>query len=50
MNKRKPNALKVRFDNDMYDKIVDIANKNDTSLSEVIRYLINEGLQQYDKH
>ena len=45
MNKKKPNALRVRFDNDMYDTIERIAQENNATMSEVVRYLISKGLK-----
>ncbi len=50
MNKRKTKALKIRFEEDMFETIEQMAIENDTSLSEVIRYLIKEGLESNDKH
>lgn len=48
MNKRKTNALKIRLEQDLYDIIEEMAVENDTSLSEVVRYLIREGLKDND--
>lgn len=48
MNKRKTNALKIRLEQDLYDIIEEMAIENDTSLSEVVRYLIREGLKDND--
>lgn len=44
MNKRKTNTINIRLEGEMYNLLVQIASDNDTSLSEVIRYLIKEGL------
>lgn len=48
MNKRKTDAIKIRFERDMYEDIEKLASDNDTSLSEVVRHLIKKGLNIHD--
>lgn len=44
MNKHKTTKINIRLEDEMHKLLVQIASDNDTSLSEVIRYLIKEGL------
>lgn len=47
MNKHKTTKINIRIEDEMRELLVQIASDNDTSLSEVIRYLIKEGLNDY---
>lgn len=49
MNKKKPNTVLIRMTNEMYDTVLTIAEKENACISEVVRYMINEGLNQYAK-
>lgn len=46
MNKRKASTIKIRIDDEMYKQIDELATNNDTSLSEVVRYLIKKSLEE----
>lgn len=47
MNKHKTTKINIRIEDEMHKLLVQIASDNDTSLSEVIRYLIKEGLNDH---
>lgn len=48
MDKKKPNRIVIRVTNDVQDKIIEIAEKENATQSSVVRYLIEKGIETYD--
>lgn len=49
MDKKKPNRVVIRVTNDVIDKVIEIAEKENATQSAVFRFLIEKGLETYDQ-
>ena len=48
VNKSADKQVGVRLEIDLYDKIVELSRKHDTSVQEVIRYMLREEIDNYN--